>query len=162
MILKNGRFTHAVFSSSARNLVLALWLDEKTNRYHEIAIQTDPADRMYQQLLETFTVDEISTMTDQRSKENSQRFEEIVKHIALKNGLIYDEASANLQERLVLDDLFNLPAGDKGVELLFNLKIKAFDLPAVFESDDAELKRALREATTPLEVMSITQQIISQ
>ena len=39
--------------------------------------------------------------------------------------------------------------------LLFNTKLKIFDLPQVTQSTNSELKKKLREAKTPLESLYI-------
>jgi hypothetical protein len=89
MILINGKFTNAVFSSSKKNLIRAIWYDEIKKTYQEISIKPDLNDNMYKKLLETFTTDEISTMTDQKHKNQTASFELVVKDIAKKYGLIY-------------------------------------------------------------------------
>ena len=155
MILDKGRFTEATFASSKRNLILAIWFDEDSKQYHEIAIKPDLNDKNYQKLLNTFTTDEISMMTDQKRKLNSQNFETMVKDVALKYQLIYDPAVTNPQDKLVIDNIFNLPEGNVGTDMLFNIKLKIFDLPQVKESTNTELKKKLREAKTPLESLYI-------
>jgi hypothetical protein len=155
MILKNGKFINAVFASSKKDLILAIWYDELSKQHHEIAITTDLHNKMYVKLLETFTTDEISTMTDQKRKHAAKSWELIVKDVAKKYGLIYDPTATNPQDKLVIDHLFNPPAGEAGMELLFNTKLKIFDLPEVTQSTNTELKKKLREAKTPLESLYI-------
>lgn len=155
MILENGRFVSAVYASSKQHLIFAIWIDNNTGARTEIAIKTDLEDSNYKKLLETFTPDEIYTMTDQQRKLNSQTFEAMVKDMALKFGLVYDPAVNNPQEKLVVDNLFNPPEGITGTDLLFNLKLKIFDLPTVTQSTNTELKKKLREAKTPLESLYI-------
>jgi len=155
MILENGRFTQAVYASSKQNLILAIWYDNANKSHTEIAIKPDLNDKNYQKLLATYSPDEISIMTDQKRKLNSQSFEILVKEIALEHGLIYDPAVTNPQDKLVVDHLFSPPTGDTGTDLLFNIKSKIFDLPAVTQSTNTELKKKLREAKTPLESLYV-------
>jgi hypothetical protein len=155
MNLGSGKFIHAVFASSKKKLILAIWQDNETKQQHEVAIETDLESKMYLKLLETFTTDEISTMTDQKRKHASKTWELIVKDIAEKYGLIYDPSAANPQDKLIIDHLFNPPEGEAGMELLFNTKLKIFDLPQVTQSTNSELKKKLREAKTPLESLYI-------
>jgi hypothetical protein len=54
-----------------------------------------------------------------------------------------------------VDHLFSPPTGDTGTDLLFNIKSKIFDLPAVTQSTNTELKKKLREAKTPLESLYV-------
>jgi hypothetical protein len=155
MNLDKGKFINALFASSKKKLILAIWQDNETKQQHEIAIETDLNNKMYVKLLETFTTDEISTMTDQKRKHAAKSWELVVKDIALKYGLIYDPSSTNPQDKLVIDHLFNPPEGEAGMELLFNTKLKIFDLPEVTQSTNTELKKKLREAKTPLESLYI-------
>ena len=155
MNLDKGKFINALFASSKKKLILAIWQDNETKQQHEIAIETDLNNKMYLKLLETFTTDEISTMTDQKRKHAAKSWELVVKDIALKYGLIYDPSSTNPQDKLVIDHLFNPPEGEAGMELLFNTKLKIFDLPEVTQSSNTELKKKLREAKTPLESLYI-------
>jgi len=155
MNLDKGKFINAVFASSKKKLILAIWQDNETKQQHEVAIETDLNNKMYVKLLETFSTDEISTMTDQKRKHAAKSWELIVKDIAEKYGLIYDPSATNPQDKLVIDHLFNPPEGEAGMELLFNTKLKIFDLPEVTQSSNTELKKKLREAKTPLESLYI-------
>lgn len=155
MILTNGKFTNAIFSSSKKDLIRAIWYDENLKTYQEISIKTDLNDNMYKKLLETFTTDEISTMTDQKHKNQAASFELVVKDIAKKYGLIYDPAVSNPQDKLTIDHLFTPTNDSVGTDLLFNLKVKIFDLPQVSSSTNSELKKRLRETKTPLEALYV-------
>jgi len=155
MSLHNGRFINAVYASSKRKLILAIWQDNGTMQQHEVAIETDLNSDTYKKLMETFTVDEISTMTDQKRKMASKNWEIIVKDVAQKYGLIYDPSAVDPQDKLVLEHLFNPPEGEVGMELLFNTKLKIFDLPQVTQSTNSELKKKLREAKSPMESLYI-------
>jgi hypothetical protein len=155
MNLDKGKFINAVFASSKKKLILAIWQDNETKQQHEVAIETDLNNKMYVRLLETFTTDEISIMTDQKRKHAAKSWELIVKDIAEKYSLIYDPSATNPQDKLVIDHLFNPPEGEAGMELLFNTKLKIFDLPEVTQSTNTELKKKLREAKTPLESLYI-------
>lgn len=155
MDLSKGKFIHAVFANNKKNLILADWQDNATKKQHEIAVETNLDNKIYVKLLETFSTDEISAMTNQKQKHASIAWESIVKDVAIKCGLIYDPTSTNPQDKLTVDHLFNPPAGDVGSDLLFNIKLKIFDLPQVMQSNNAELKKKLREAKTPLESLYI-------
>jgi len=154
-ILSNGRFTHARFLSSNKNWIEALWLNTDDNTYEEVVIETDLQNKDYVKLLEQYTTDEISTMTDQYAKEEAENFKQFVKEMAEEYGLIYDPAAADQKEHLDLDQIFEPTDDDAGVDLLFNIKLKIFELEQVLESEDADSKKALREAKTPLEAFYI-------
>lgn len=155
MILTNGKFISATFANGQKNVILAIWKDSTTEQLQEVAIQTNLEDRLYTQLLEAFTVDEISTMTDQRNAAHKAAFEEMVMKMARDHGLVYDATAAAQKDRLSIDHIFNPPEGDAGSDLLFDIKLKIFDLPQVVDSKDAELKAELRKATTPLQAFYV-------
>jgi len=156
MKLEKGQFTHAVFANSNKDLIRTLWRDNETKQYHEITIETDLNNPMYQKLLETYSPNEISVMTDQQHKRSAMMYETMLKDLGTKYGLLYDPTVLKpQQDKLNIDDLFNLPEGTDGNDLLFNIKIKIFDMPAVSGSDNKELKKKLRESKTPLEALYI-------
>lgn len=154
-ILSNGKFTHARFLSSNKNWISAIWHNTDDNTYEELIFETNLEDVDYKKLLEQFTTDEIATMTDQYAKEEAQNFEEYVKQLALSYGLLYDPNAQDGKDKFTVDHIFEPPAGDDGTDLLFNIKLKIFDLEEVTSSENAELKKALRETKTPLEAFYI-------
>lgn len=151
----NGKFTYAYFNDSKKNYITATWLNTDEQTYTDIIIPTNLEDADYKNLLETFTVDEISTMTDQKSKDEAQSFELIVKDVAEKYGLVYDPNAADNKDRLSVDHIFNPPEGDVGTDLLFEIKLKIFDIEEVVNSTNDDLKKQLREANTPLKALYI-------
>lgn len=155
MLFDNGKFSHARYVSSKKDTIEALWYDATHHQMHQVSIPTDLENSTYVKLLETFTTDEISTMTDQHNKEQGENFKYFVKNMATEFGLVYDPNAANRETVASYDQIFNPPAGDEGIDLLFNIKLKIFDLPQVVESDNADLKRALREAETPLKALYV-------
>lgn len=155
MILDNGTFTNAVFANGQKNTILALWKDNETLTTQEIVIKPNLENHIYCKLLEQFTVDEISTMTDQRNKINRNAFEQLVKKMAIDNGLLYNESAATEQNKITVDFIFTPMEGDAGSDLLFDIKLKIFDLPEVVNSSNSELKSKLRQATTPLEALYV-------
>ena len=155
MILTNGKFTHARFMSSRKQLIEALWHDETENKMIAITLETDLQNPNYVKLLETFSTDEISTMTHQYTRNEALNFEMFVKDMAQKYGLLYDPNARDSNESLNIDAIFSPVDGEDGTDLLFNIKLKIFEMQEVVDSDNADLKKKLREASTPLEAFYI-------
>lgn len=155
----NGKFTHARYVNSQKDTIEALWLDtfgeNGEGQYHQISMPVDLENPNYVKLLETFTTDEISTMTHQHNRDQEESFKNFVKAVALQSGLIYDPSVAEKETVQSVDHIFTPPEGDEGTDLLFNVKLKIFDMPEVVNSDNTELKRQLREADTPLKALYI-------
>lgn len=158
MNFDNGKFTYARYISSKKDIISALWyydVEGSDPVYEEIIIETDLENKYYVKLLETFTTDEISTMTDQFVKEEEENFKLYVKKIAEDYGMIYDPNAANRETVHSVDHIFNPPEGDEGTDLLFQIKLNIFELDEVTSSDNDELKKQLREATTPLQAFYV-------
>lgn len=155
MVLSNGKYTHARFVSSRKQLIEALWHDETENKMIAITLETDLQNPNYVKLLETFSTDEISTMTDQYTRSEALNFELFVKDMAQKYGLLYDPNAKDQNKSLNIDAIFSPVEGEAGTDLLFNIKLKIFEMQEVLDSNNAELKKKLREASTPLEAFYI-------
>lgn len=155
MILSNGRFTHARFTSSQKDQVESIWFDEENETYEQVAIDINLENPLYVKLLETFTTDEISMMTDTYAREEQENFFALVKSIAEDNGLIYNPDAEVEKDKLEIDHIFNPPEGNDGEDLLFDIKLKIFDMQTVSDSENTELKKQLREADSPLKALYI-------
>jgi hypothetical protein len=155
MLLNNGKFISAVFVNSRKKDILAVWQDDATLTTSDVVVEVNLEDMSYRLLVETFTIDEITQMTTEKHNRESLVFAAFVKKMALDTGLVYDPAAANKQGQLDLTNIFDLPGGDVGIDLLFNIKLKIFDLQQVTDSSNTALKKQLREAKTPLEAFYI-------
>lgn len=151
----SGKFTHARYVNSKKQEVEAIWFDGEST-YTQEAVRCDLENKRYLELLDTFTTDEISTMTDQYAKEQSENFKLFVKSMASDYGLVYDPNASDPTEKVHgIDHIFEPPEGDEGTDLLFNIKLKIFDMPEVQNSKSKKLKAELREADTPLKALFI-------
>lgn len=155
MILENGQFTHAVWTDSNKTHVTAIWHDEENDQYSEIVAPVHNDDYLYNEIRKNFSIDEISTMTDQNEKEERENFKIYMATIAKELGYMYDPEAGNPNPGLSLDCIFAPTDDEAGEDVLFEIKIKIFDLPQVVDSENTELKRQLREASTPLEAFYI-------
>ena len=159
MILENGKFTHARYVSSKKDIIEAIWMwnevEDGETPYMQVAVEVDLEDPNYITLLDTFTTDEISTMTDQHAKEEAENFKVFVKEMALDYGLVYDPNAEQDASAHSVDHIFEPPEGDDGTDLLFNIKLKIFDMEQVINSEDDDLKKELREADTPLKALYV-------
>lgn len=154
-ILSEGKFTHARFLSSNQNWIRAVWWNSDAERYEDVIIKANLENADYVKLLETFSVDEISTMTDQYLKDEQDNFINYVKGIALGHGLLYDPEASENRERLTIKNIFDFKDDEYHTDLLFNIKLNIFELEEVLNSENTELKKQLREAKTPLEAFYI-------
>jgi hypothetical protein len=152
-----GRYTFARYANAEKNAIEAIWYneDEENPVYNEIWIDVNLRDQKYRELLETFSVDEISTMTDQHAKEANAIFQEHVKKIAEDYNMIYNPEAENNHYAQSVDMIFEPQSGDVGEEFLFDLKLKIFEMDEVVNSDNEDLQAELREADSPLKALYI-------
>lgn len=155
MRFDNGTFINAVFTSSKKNTIEATFKHEDES-LESVVIEVDLNNEVYKKLLDTFTIDEITKFTNAKINHDKVNFSEFVLAMCADRGLVYDPNGADEKSKLVIDNLFALPEGDAGTDLLFNIKMKCFELPEVVASEDTELKKKLRKATTPIEAFYIT------
>jgi len=157
MILPPGEFTYATFYGDDKTLIRAIFHDDNDDwdTYHEIIIPVDLEDKNYQKLLETFDLDQIKKMSKEDREVARENFLEVIKEVSEKYGLIYDPDNADINNRLKIQDIFELPSGEFGEELLFNIKLNIFEMEEVSHSDNDVLKKELRDATSPMQCFYI-------
>ena len=160
MILENGKFTHARYVSSQKSIIEAIWMwndyeDGGETPYLQVQVEVDLENPNYITLLDTFTTDEISTMTNEYAKEEEENFKAFVKEMATEYGLVYDPNAEQDAKPHSVDHIFVPPTGDDGTDLLFDIKLKIFDMEQVVNSEDEDLKKELREADTPLKALYV-------
>ena len=154
MRFTNGKFIEAVFSNNNKDTIRAEFKHED-GTIEEVLIDVDLNNEIYKKLLEQFSIDQISTFTANKNQRDKENFENFVLQMCQDRGLVYDPNGADEKSKLVIDNLFTLPEGDVGTDLLFNIKMKCFELPEVVASENTELKKELRKATTPLQAFYI-------
>ena len=96
------------------------------------------------------TIDKLHERTVNRNREQRAIFEEQVVEIAKRDGLIYDGDVINTDlYKMFVKTVFNSELTEKEVkEQLFMFKLALFELDKIKESDNREMKAALRKAET--------------
>lgn len=153
--IKNGKFIHAYFADKNKKGIKAVWKDNETLVETEVVIMVDLTSELYNKLLEDFSIDDIVKMTNLKLENEKAAYIRLVKQIALDSGLLYNPDAAVEKSQLNIDHIFTPPEGDAGIDLLFNIKLKIFDMEQVINSTNTELKKQLRQSKTPLEALWI-------
>jgi len=97
------------------------------------------------------SVDELHERTYNKKKEERKLFEEQLVRIAKKDGLVFDE--------LKLDTTFfptlvkSIIENEDNEDHLFALKLALFEVDKIRDSEDTELKSAIRKGKTKAEVL---------
>lgn len=157
MKLENGKFIYAYYATPNKDTILGQWYDNETEETEWWGIDVDLSSDMYRKVLDTFTIDQINSMSYDQDKKERQGFTDLMVSLGQQYGLLYDPDAEDkfAGNTFTIDHIFNPPAGTEGEDLLFNTKLTIFDLDEVNNSNNTALKKELREATTPLQAIYI-------
>jgi hypothetical protein len=145
------RFIDAYFTNNERTVVSILWENDK-NEVVEETVLAKANEAGWENLLNQpeVTIDKLHERTVNRNREQRAIFEEQVVEIAKRDGLIYDGDVINTDlYKMFVKTIFNSELTEKEVkEQLFMFKLALFELDKIKESDNREMKAALRKAET--------------
>lgn len=155
MFNKNCEVIDARFTSDKQDRVVVAAKFDGSDQIQEITVEAAAGDAKYESLLKVLTVDQIHKNTKKYNQDQKQVFQEYVKAVGVQYGLLYNPEAENPNSRLQMEYLFNLPTGDAGMDFLFELKLRIFDIPEIVASNNEQLREELREAETPLKALYV-------
>ena len=147
----------ARFTNDDKNIIELLYrkIDDEY-----IASSVIPADTNYPQfnwVLENCDdLDNIHTNTYRWIREERHAYEQQVLEIAKQEGLIFTSGLADVRSyKTFLESIFKPFDDTKESELnnLFSIKLELFEMAHIRQNENADLKKALRRAETPLDVI---------
>jgi len=145
------RFIDAYFTNNERTVVSILWENDKKEVVEETVL-AEANEAGWENLLNQpeVTIDKLHERTVNRNREQRAIFEEQVLAIAKRDGLIYDGDIVNTDlYKMFVKTIFDTELTEKEVkEQLFMFKLALFELDKIKESDNREMKAALRKAET--------------
>lgn len=145
------RFIDAYFTNNERTVVSILWENDKKEVVEE-TVMAEANEPGWENLLNQpeVTIDKLHERTVNRNREQRAIFEEQVIEIAKRDGLIYDGDVINTDlYKMFVKTIFNTELTEKEVkEQLFMFKLALFELDKIKESNNREMKAALRKAET--------------
>ena len=151
MITKDNLIS-AYFIDNERKNIECLLKSDVDKVYTQI-IPFDEKNDMYKMLMNIVTLDDIHEVTYEKKKEERKIFEQKVKEIAQKEGLI-KQIIENVDPdffKLLFD--FLLSDKQEHIDRLFNFKIFIFEQDVVKNSKNETAKTAIRKSKTPLEAL---------
>jgi hypothetical protein len=154
MLTESHKFVTAHFTNSERTTIEIEWQDPESGAIEIEYIEMNEEDASYQYLLTFIELDTIHDNTKIRLKEQRKTYLETVRYIAEQEGLIFNENTKGMFDRIndyLFTDNFD---PEKEKELLFNIKLSAFEQEMV-KSTSRELKSKLRKAETIYEVYKV-------
>ena len=145
------RFIDAYFTNNERTVVSILWENDKKEVVEETVL-AEANEAGWENLLNQpeVTIDKLHERTVNRNREQRAIFEQQVVEIAKRDGLIYDGDHINTDVyKMFVKTIFNTELTEKETkEQLFMFKLALFELDKIKESDNREMKAALRKAET--------------
>ena len=144
-------FIDAYFIDEERQNIEILATSEDKKKVLPTIIPFKEENPMFKALKSVMSVDELHERTYNKKKEERKLFGEQLVRIAKKDGLVFDE--------LKLDTTF-FPTLVKAIienedneDHLFALKLALFEVDKIRDSEDTELKSAIRKGKTKAEVL---------
>jgi hypothetical protein len=144
-------FIDAYFVDEERENIEILQTSEDKKSVFPTVIPFEKEHGQFQVLESVMSVDELHERTYQKKKEERKLFEEQLVRIAKKDGILMSGDS--MQKELfptVVSAIVNNPDNE---DHLFALKLALFEVDKIRDSEDTELKSAIRKSKTKAEVL---------
>ena len=157
-ITETNYITAHFIDNERKNIHVLLKSDDGTSVYPYI-LEYNPDDPICQEFLKLCSLDQLHQNTWLKKKEERKDFEDQVKRIAKKEGLIFDELKLDTKfyPRLIK----SLLEDEENEDHLFALKLALFEIEKIRDSKNSELKTKLRQSKTKLEALKNTFDIMN-
>ena len=154
MISEANYITAHFIDNERKNIEVILKDDDETKVYPYI-LEYNPDNPICKELLEICSLDQLHENTWQKKKEERKNYEDQIKEIAKKEGLIKQIIENVDNEFITLMMDFLLSDKKENIDRLFNFKIYLFENDMVKNYKDENKKTAIRKAKTPLEALKL-------
>ena len=147
----------AYFIDNDRKNIEVLTTSEDKKQIIPTIMPFDENNPSFKELTSVITVDDLHENTYQKKKDEQKIFETKVMEIAKKDGLIVDDTkidSGSFQK--LITSIFNEPDNE---DHLFALKLALFELDAIRDSKNDELKKKLRQCKNKIEALKVAFEI---
>lgn len=163
MRFTDGTFVSGTFVNDAKTSIEALF-KHQDETIESTLVQVDIEDEVYKKLIADISLDSIAAATEQKHDTARAAMQAFLYQAAANAGMIYDpdESSREARAKLNADFFFTEPSDDFAKDLLFNIKIKCFEMEKVTSSTNRDLKKALRQAKTAFDVLYITGKLVNE
>ena len=154
-------FLTAHFCNNERTVVEVFWVTPDGKETRVEYVEPVDGDEYWESILAHCDIDTIHKNTYRHIREQNQLFEDQVIAIAKERGLIIDVDDLNADiNSYVIKTIFDKfdPENDK--EKLFLYKLKLFEVDAIKESNNKDLKKKLRQSKTVVEATQIACNIV--
>lgn len=158
-MIEGHKLIEAHFINNERTQIEVYW----QNKDDEVRVeycQADESDEVYTWLLTQMSIDDLHEATALHIREQDAIYREAVIEVAKADGLMFDKRTGMTETaELFTDALFNFDE-DKQKELLFQIKLRVFEMDAVKNTKKTASKTKIRKAKTILEVVNEVSKLI--
>ena len=155
-ITETNYITAHFIDNERKNIHVLLKSDDGTSVYPYI-LEYNPDDPICQEFLKLCSLDQLHQNTWLKKKEERKDFEDQVKRIAKKEGLIFDELKLDTKfYPTLVKAIFQ---GNENEDHLFALKLALFEIEKIRDSKHSELKKKLRQSKNKIEALKIAFEI---
>ncbi len=149
MAIFSGKIIEAYFANSDNDAVEVIYKDGKRAISHYLPV--DYNNRDFKDLIDEFSTDKIAESTMARNKRYAQQLSDMV-----DAGI---KTKTDVKQRVSVEDFVKCilnydPEDAQCKEMLFTIKVEIFETQKIKGSTDKDKKSKLREAKTPLELLS--------
>lgn len=151
----SGNIIEAYYTNPEHNSIEIIFKKgEKAFTYH-MNVNYDHPD--FKEFIKEYSLEKVQQTTNQRLKNYKENVEKAIENY--KNNEYVSKTELEQTKKKIIDDfinfLINFDENDKKqMDLLFNLKLKVFDLDKVKSSKNEDAKTKIRKSVNPYEVIS--------
>ena len=148
----------AYFIDNDRKNIEVLTLSEDKTKVIPTIMPFDENNNSFKELTSIVSVDQLHENTYSKKKEEQKIFETKVMEIAKRDGLLVDDEKVNSNSfQKIVTAIFNEPDNE---DHLFALKLALFELTAIRDSKNNDLKKKLRQSKTKIESLKVAFEVI--
>jgi len=148
----------AYFIDSDRKNIEVLTTSEDKKQIIPTIMPFDENNPSFKELTSVISVDDLHENTYQKKKDEQKIFEEKVMQIAKKDGLVLDDTKIDSNSfAKIVNAIFEQ---NENEDQLFALKLALFELTAIRDSKDLDLKKKLRQCKNKIDTLKVAFEIV--
>lgn len=165
-MIEGHDFVDAYFLNNERTIVESLWYSETDDAYRTHVCAAEEGEAEWEKLLTFIDIDDLHERTYKRIAEQDEIFKETLIEIAKNDENSWVAYKDDLNKNVVktfIDVIFkeNLSEKDENEkEKLFLYKLELFEIDAVKNSKNKELKKKLRKSQNTIEATLYACQLV--
>jgi len=148
----------AYFIDNDRKNIEVLTTSEDKKQIIPTILPFDENNNMFKELTSVVSVDQLHENTYQKKKDEQKIFEEKVMQIAKKDGLLLDDTKIDSTSyNKITKAIFEQGENE---DQLFALKLALFELTAIRDSKNDDLKKKLRQSKNKIDTLKVAFELV--